>query len=572
MKRILYLASLALLPAWASAQQIDLANLHNMFGKGKPLKVNGGVSANTIFSSGNARSPFAWYLNGSLNLNILGQVNLPFSFNLTNAGAGYSYPTLPNRLSLHPTYKGITAHIGDVAMSWSPYTLSGHQFTGVGVDVATSKEWTISAMYGRLRREVEYDSLMPNQTPNYKRTAWGVKMGLNKETYSLTGIVFKGEDHLFSLPHNLDSLHIYPETNLVIGLIGAVRPIKNLELSFDYTNSGVQLDSRDPNMGSKIDGGMNLMSYLYHQSVRTVFFKAVKAQMNYSVKGSTLGIGYERIDPGYQTMGAYFFNNDLENITINLSQPFLRGKANFSANVGYQRDDLDHTKSGSTSRMVGSMTMTYAPNERLNTSLNYSNFQSFMHIKPQFDYINQVSPIQNFDTLNFKQISQNANLNLNYMIGANTKRRSHNINLNLSFQDAADIQNDVLRKGNGSQFYNLSSAYSLMLVPIQTSITAAFNLSYNTIGRNDFMTLGPTLGANTKFFKKKMNAGMSLSYNSSNSGEGAQGQVMNVRLNSGYTFLVRHRLQFTAMQQTRWAPAKPAAKDVTGTLGYNYSF
>src|SRR5688572_24605608 len=178
MKYLLYCLGILLLPLASRAQQVDLANLKGMFGKGAPLKMNGGLNASTIFHNGtetSGRQPFTWYLNGNMNLNIYGQVNLPFSFNLTNAGVNYTYPTTPNRLSLHPTYKGITGHIGDVAMTFSPYTLNGMQFRGVGVDVAPTNEWSVSAMYGRLSRAVAYDSANKNVLPTFERIGYGTK-------------------------------------------------------------------------------------------------------------------------------------------------------------------------------------------------------------------------------------------------------------------------------------------------------------------------------------------------------------------------------------------------------------
>ncbi|MDR2808954.1 MAG: hypothetical protein LBB84_00135, partial [Tannerellaceae bacterium] len=82
-----------------------------MFGKGKPLKLSGGFSANSTYNAGSTmqgREPFAYYLNGNIHLNIYGQINLPFSFNLTNSGSSYKLPSMPNRLNIHPSYKWIT--------------------------------------------------------------------------------------------------------------------------------------------------------------------------------------------------------------------------------------------------------------------------------------------------------------------------------------------------------------------------------------------------------------------------------------------------------------------------------
>jgi hypothetical protein len=570
--RILYLCAALLLPMLSKAQQIDLANLGGMFGKGNPIKVNGGVSANTVFNSGGGygRQPFTWFINGNVNTNLFGQVSLPFSFNLTNAGAGYSYPTMPNRLSLHPTYKGVTAHIGDVAMSFSPYTLNGHQFTGVGLDVATAKDWTISVMYGRLLKGVSYDSTNRSILPTYRRMGYGAKLGLNKEFYALGLNFFRAKDYRDPMLYIPDTLGVFPKENLAVSITAMVRPRKGLELSAEYANSAVKFDKRDNNTAYKSSSGNLLESVFMYEARHTSFFKAFKANMNYAFYKSTIGVGYERIDPGYQTLGAYYMNNDLENITVNFSQPFLKDKANIAVNVGYQRDDLNHTKAGATSRMVSSLNANYAPNEKWNANFTYSNFQTYTNVKPQFEYINQTGPYDNMDTLNFKQVSQNAALNLNYAIRSN-KKRSHNINLNLNVQDAADIQNGVLWKGNGSRFYNTNTAYTLLLIPQQINFTGAFNLSYNSIGRNDFLTLGPTLGINAKLFNKKAMAGFTSSYNSSTADGQQQGQVLNLRMNAGYIFMKKHNLNMNAVHQTRWAP-KGNSSNVTATLGYNYSF
>ncbi|MCF6402647.1 hypothetical protein L3C95_11145 [Chitinophaga filiformis] len=570
--RILYLCTVALLlPLLSSAQQVDLEHIRDLFGKGKPLKVNGGVNASTVFNSGSGsgRQPFNWYLNGSVNMNILGRINLPFSFNLTNAGAGYSYPTMPNRLSLHPTYKGVTAHIGDVAMSFSPYTLNGHQFTGVGLDIAPQQTWSISVMYGRLLRAVDYDSTNRNILPTYKRMAYGAKLALQQQNYSLSLNFLRAQDFRDPMQYIPDTLHIFPRANLAVSLAGMLRPAKGLELTVEYANSAMKLDKRDFHPSSSDRG--NLLENVFMYDIKnTQFFKAIRAGMNYTFHKSVIGLGYERIDPGYQTLGTYYMNNDMENITVNLSQPLLHDKATISGNVGYQRDDLNNTKAGATFRMVSAINASYMPNEKWNANFTYSNFQTFTHIKPQFDYINQTNPYENMDTLNFKQISQSAGLTLTYMIKAN-KTKSHNINLNLNVQDAADIQNDVLWKGNGSRFYNSSTAYTLLLIPRQMSITGAFNLSYNTIGRDEFLTLGPTFGVNTRLFDKKVTAGFNSSYNSSTNNGQQQGQVLNFRANAAYLFMKKHNLNMNAVHQTRWS-TKGTASNVTATVGYSYSF
>jgi len=117
-------------PILVFSQNVDLET----FGKSSPFKVSGGVSASGVFYESNQRNnreQFTYYAQGNLNFSFY-NFSIPVSYNYSNQGEqlGYQLPFNFNRLSLHPKYKWITAHIGDVNMTFSPYTLSGHQFTG----------------------------------------------------------------------------------------------------------------------------------------------------------------------------------------------------------------------------------------------------------------------------------------------------------------------------------------------------------------------------------------------------------------------------------------------------------
>jgi hypothetical protein len=113
--------------------------------------------------------------------------------------------------------------------------------------------------------------------------------------------------------------------------------------------------------------------------------------------------------------------------------------------------------------MVGSLNIGYTPTQKLNLGVSYSNFQTYTNIRSQFIDVNQLTPYDNLDTLNFTQISQNATLTAMYMFGKNENKRQ-SLNCNLTFQDAADKQGEV-NQNSGTQFYNLNTAYALNIVP-----------------------------------------------------------------------------------------------------------
>ena len=549
------------------AQQVDLGNLKNTFSQ-KPVRIGGGISANTVFYDGNdgqGRQPFTYFLSGSVNFNIYNQINLPFSFNITNLGSSYGYPTLPNRFSVHPMYKWITGHIGDVAMSFSPYTLNGHMFTGVGVDLTPKGPFKYSAMYGRLQRSVEYDTANRIVPAAYQRMGYGAKVRYDQEDHYLGMTMFAAKDDPNSLRWQPDSLNIFPQQNVAFSWEGGIKLMDNLSLSGEY---GVSLLTRD--VRASREGSSIIHKTLANRS-STEAYKAFKVEANYQLYKNTIGVGYERIDPEYRTLGAYYFNNDYENITVRYARPFLKDKANIALSWGVQRDNLDNDKEQSSKRFVSSANLNYTPNERFNASVSYSSFQTYMNIRSQFDYINGQSPYDNLDTLDFTQLSQNLAINTIYNFGKNENRRQ-NLNVNLSYQEAADKQGDVIRPGALSQFYNLSTVYGLLLVPQAINFNAAFNTTYNHVGGDEFLTLGPTLGVKAKVFKKAITTGLSSSYNVSFNDGDVQNKVLNLRWNAGYTLLKRHNLSANTIWQQRDIEVRGTTRSLTATLAYAYSF
>lgn len=549
------------------AQQIDVENFGKDLKGTKAVRIGGGISANTLFYHGNdgqGRQPFTYILNGNINFNFFNQINIPFTFNLTNAGNSFTYPTMPTRLSIHPKYKWVTAHIGDVAMSFSPYTLNGHMFRGAGVDLTPEGRWKFSAMGGRLQRSVEYNREIPMVPAAYERMGYGAKVRYDEAQHYLGMTLFAAKDDVNSLRWKPDSLNIHPKSNVALSWEGGIKLFENLHLSGEYAISMLTRDVRAEKEGS------SFVNKVLGQRTSTEPYRAMRAELAYVISKNTIGVGYERIDPEYATLGSYYFNNDYENVTLRYARPLFKDRMTVALSGGLQRDDLDNNQEQSSKRFVSSANVDYRPNEKLSTSLSYSSFQTYMNVRSQFDYINEQTPYDNLDTLNFTQLSQNVALNVNYSFGKNENRKN-NFNANLSVQEAADQQGGIIRPGGLSRFYNLSTAYNLMLVPANVNIQAAFNTTYNYVAMAEYVIVGPTLGIRSKIFRKKITTGLSCSYNVSfNDGE-SENKVLNLRWNAQYTFMQRHNLNATSVWQKREMVTR-SSESVTATFGYAYSF
>jgi len=547
------------------SQSIDLDRL----GKAKLFDYSGSLSANGVFYEGTAnRQAFTYFLNGNLNFNIAEVYNVPLSFAYTNQNFDFSSPFKLNRLSISPSYKWITLHIGDAAMTFSPYTLSGHQFTGVGLDLAPPGPMKVSAMYGRFLRASEYDVEAPQQQTAYLRRGFGLKTSYGLERFNVGFIFFKALDKEDSLeePFPLE-LGLSPKDNAVVSLQTDFRIRDNVNVRLEYAISGITEDIRVKEPKSK----KGLLSAFLDENITTNYINAFNASIDYTVGNGTLGGAYERIDPEYRTFGAYYFNNDLENITLNVTQTIFDNKLNVGVNAGLQRDNLDDSKASAMKRLVSSINLNYTPTERLGINGSFSNFQSYTNIRDQFDYINQVSELDNLDTLNYRQISKNANLGINYVV-KQTETRNNRANINLVYQDSNEEQEGTAIANSGSQFYNGTASYAMGYPQQSMTITLAANTSYTKTGDTDTgLTVGPTLGVAKQFFDKKLRSNFSASYNTSFANGEQQNQFYNLRLGGNYAWKEGHNFTLNVLSLFR-NTVQTNTTDFTTTFGYTYTF
>jgi len=550
------------------AQQVKLDDIKRDFSKDKFFKINGGVSANSIcnFENGSsAYEPFNYFINGNLSINIASLVDLPFSFALTNSGSNMTYPTLPNRFSLHPSYKWISAHVGDVSMNFSPYTLSGHQFTGVGIDFSPPGCLKGSIMYGRLQRKVEYDTIQKQIPAAYKRMGYGAKLRYDKKDFYIGSSYLHTYDDLNSLKWKPDSLGILPQKNTAANWEFGIKPLKNFQLSAEYALSMLTRDVR------AAERKENLFDLLFGLKTSTSNYDAYKFNAGYQFLKSVIGVGYERVSSGYKTLGAYYSNSDFENFTTNFSTILFKDKVNFSTNIGLEHNDLENSNDRKTSRLVGSLNITYNPIKSINITGSYSNFQTHSNAKSQFDYINQTSPTENLDTLNFEQVSQNGTFSVMYQL-EQSEKRTQSFNANVNYQIASDKQGGVVLPNNSNSLANASIAYAVQFIPQSININTTFNITQNQTGQTQTTMVGPTISVSTKLLKKVMTIGFSSAYNVSESDGVICSSVFNGRFNVGYLLLKKHNFILSGLYHKVNTIFQPSKYSININTTYSYSF
>ena len=494
------------------------------------VKVSGGMGYNTVGNfvddQPQYRDPLSWVFTGNVNVNILG-LSLPFTFSFSNTGKSYTQPF--NMTALHPTYKWVKTHIGITSMNFSPYTYSGLNFAGAGVELSP-KKWKIGAFGGRLKKSVEYDPTLNNVTTvSYRRMGYGLTVGYEDQKAGAKIILLKALDDQRTLSALSPNTELTPMDNVVVSVSGKVSLLKSLQLQAEYATS---LLTRNVLLKDSANTTNRFYDGLIQGNSSTVAKNAYNASLNYRYKIASIALKYEHIDPSYLTLGGLFFNNDLENITIAPSVALFNNKLTISVNTGFQRNNLDNQNANSQKRWVGNISISAQPIKGMSISGNYSNFSSFSRRNPSADPFYTVIG----DTMNYYQTSKSYSGNVNYTFGKTTKQAlsgtfaySQSQNITGRLQDAVAFGFNVFGNTTPVDVYTGMVSHSFQLKS-GLALGYVFNMNESKVMGQTTTYFGPGLTASKPLFDKKLRLQVGSTYNRQLLNNTLTNHVMNLRM------------------------------------------
>ncbi len=548
-----------------SVAHLKAQNLE-LIGKADPIKVSGGFNATAIgyAASGiNARrDPLNYFLSANLTTEVYG-ISVPLSFSYSNQQVSFRQPF--NQFSIAPSYKWAKVYAGYHTLTYSSYSLVGHVFSGAAIELTPSK-FRLHAMYGTLNQAVEEDTIRQSQ-PSYRRVGYAVKAGYGDRQNSIDLILFKAEDEVNSLRNPPVKAQVFPMENLVLSAIAKKKLGSHFIWSGEIASSALTRDTRISASELEKANAFSYVGGLFTPRASSEYHHAMKTSLGYTGGIIHVQLNYERVDPGYQSLGAYFFNNDMENITVSTSVRLLQNKLDLSANVGTQRNNLNDAKLSATSRTVGTFTFNYNPSQAWNVTGTYSNFTTFTRVRPRFDPFFK----NDLDSLNFYQINQNMAGSVSYNFG--TKEVKQGVFFNGSFQMADEtVQANTPR--NDSRIYTGNLAYRYTKTASNLTLTAAVNYNRGDIGSTNTLSLGPNVSVTKSFLEKKLRCTFTATYNQQFQNQVLQSNVMNLRANGSYSVQKKHTLSISMVSLTKFATDtdKAGFSEYTATFNYGYNF
>jgi len=558
MKYKLYI--LYLLFAFFQARSQDLSQIKNQ----TPVKINGSLDIRTIGYSANGiaarRSPFSYIISGTPTLSVYG-ITIPVSFTFSEQDRSFSQPF--NQFGLSPTYKWITLHGGYRNVSFSPYTLAGHTLLGGGVELQPGK-FRFGFMTGRLNRATTIDTTTGAVQPySFSRYGTAVKVGYGTEHSFVNLSVLSAKDSEKHFKGVSDSSALRPAANTVLGADFRIKITGGL---FVFADAGLSIYTKDIHSGIEVDSSVEIVKSLQKimkLNATSEYFMAYSGGVGYKSKNFGITGTYRYVDPNFISMGAYFFQNDLRNITVSPSFNVLKGRLRFNGSIGVQEDNQKKLKQASTRRVISMANLTWDFTDKFGVDANYSNFST--NSEPT------VALIEN----RYLLAQTNSNLSLSPRLILAGQKNTQVVLLSFNQSNLKDLNEDTQQNNDISSSVAFLS-YNLTFNSLGLTLTSGLNYTLNKVSTGDVSNQGASIGASKAFLKNKLMVSTINSWIQSNMTE-AKGNILNLGGNVSYLPLKGHRvnLRINSLNNTNTREGVEDAirfSELTGELGYTFSF
>jgi hypothetical protein len=540
----------------------DISNIKSQ----KPFQVKGNLDIRTIGYSANGiqarRNPFSYIISGSPVLSIYG-FQVPISFSFSEQDRRFQQPF--NQFGLSPTYKWITLHGGYRNLSYSPYTLAGHTMLGAGFDLQPGK-FKIGFMTGRLNRATTIDTTSGLIRPEgFSRYGSAVKVGYgtDKSFINLSFITAKDSEKGFK--GDVTTAMSTLSGNQVLGGDFRVSFAKSL---YVFGDGAISLWTHNLNSSFEIDidssrKGLETLQKLFNINGTSEYFLAYSGGLGYTGKFFSIKSAYKKVEPNFQSMGAYFFQNDLQNITVSPTFNALKGKLRFNGSLGIQEDNQGKLKQATTRRIISMANVSWELTDEFGIDADYSNFST--NSEPT------VAIVENKYLL--AQTNQSLGVTPRLVL-ANTST-TQVIMLSYNMNTLKDLNTDSTLNKNDIRSSVAFLNYNLTFNELGLNLSTGVNYVSNKMDLGTNNNVGVTLGASKLFLKNKLSISTQNSYTTSELIQG-KGRILNIGGTANYTPLKGHKIGLRVISlnnTTENEVSEPIRfSELTGELGYTFTF
>lgn len=429
------------------------------------LKFNGGLQMIGEYQSHNvsgsvvnptSQDQFYGRMILSARMTLFQQITLPFELYLSTQEVGYRQPFNQFGASLQVA-KWLRIHGGYFSLSLSPLTFGDQRILGGGIELSP-QNFVFSFLYGLGRHARLPQADFPGE---YDRWFWAAKIGHQENNgFALSLTLMHAIDDSTSLP---DTINLPAMENFTASLATTIPMASFLRLSGEFA---VAMFTRDISFPVQEDFPSSL-HWLFTPRYSSNVDGAAKLQLSITPQ-STWGVQIqgEWIGPGYVSLGYTQLLNDIARVTLSPSFRIFDSKVFLSGSIGIQQNNLLDNKLATTTRLIGSASISAQLYRNVNLSGSYSNYG--------------IRSNHSNDTLRVSTISQMLNITPSWQFL--TGKISHSLSLAYSYSEVSD-KNVYTAQTQNFQGHALTFTHSFLL-PSQWSFTSSVFWSENEAGSN----------------------------------------------------------------------------------------
>lgn len=536
--------------------------------KSKPFSIKGAVYGNGEYINSDRYSIknnlFLYSVGASLNCRIYG-VSVPFSLVYSNRKARFNQPF--QRIGLSPKYKWITVHGGYRNVYFSDFTLAGRTVLGYGL-VLTPGKWKIGWMQGKVQNVTTLSSVenLEEKKPLFNRDIVAATIGYqgNESSFSLN--MLRGSDRYNKTSADSSQPYrVYPEANFVISVNVKQKIANFMHIEAEGAGSAYTRNLNSTNEIVTLPAE-NLISKIIKVNASSQLNYALKAGIYFDFSNLSFSLNYKKILPDFKSMGAYFFETDIEEYAAYSTINLWKGRISLSGNIGVQKNNLTERRLQTSNRILagGNARVKLFPNVQL--MVNYTN--------NKIDLVNVITDQLYLDSFNLQHNNNQYIVNINWLKSADIGNHVVNGGFNYNTYAVLSSYDPAIEQSLGNKSINYFLSYNFRWKA--QKLTAGIQLVYNknSSERTTSSRQGSTVSLGKQLLKDKASIRLSMSLNGNKTNRENDGLSIRNSLTASYSPGKHHSFGFNFDRVSRTYKTTERTKftDFRSGLRYTYSF
>lgn len=535
--------------------------------KSSDFKISGGISLGGEIYNVNGidarRSPYSYNISGRVALSYKG-FTIPISGSYRDAQFSYDYTF--NRLGIAPSYKWAKVYLGWNTMSFSPYTMAGRSFYGVGFELKPGL-FTISGLKGKIQNPLAIrDTLIDGASliPTYDRYVQGGKLGFGKDRSKIEFIFLqiKDDENSFQYDKSYTTSYGYqqltPRENILLGINGGLTLFKKIDFFINTGFSGFTADQRDTLYLNYGDAAPDVAYDIFKANSSSSFSLAGDGGVNIRIGTGKLGLKYRRVDPFYTTLASNYFVNDVQQYTFTGGVGLWQRKIRVDGQFGIEENNLTGKRTNTTERIIGNANLNFYPSDKFYATLTFSNFQTSSE--------NQV--LQLDDTLRFVSISNQYGLSTSYMPVFTNKTMTINLS---AFYNTVSDQSEIQQVGD-IKILSLNLSNNVGIKALDLTVGGSLNFNQYDYSNKQQNRYGFGLRMTKRFLEKKLSINGSANFSINEYDGLSDGQNQTYQMSVSYKTSKKSTLSFNLSHRIVESLVNNSFDESRGLMRYGLNF